>query len=56
MDEDGEKIKQAYNYLAYPEDIKERKELRVFKETFNQYDPVKKPDIGEDWENEEPRP
>ena len=39
--------------MPYPEDIRERKELRAFKETFRQHDPEFKPDIGEDWEAEE---
>ena len=37
--------------MPYPEDVKERKELRAFQESFEQFDPEKRPAIGEDWEN-----
>lgn len=38
--------------MPYPEDIKERKELRQYKEVFETYSPTKKPVPEEEYEND----
>ena len=52
MSPEDKRIKDEYAFTKYPEDVKEVKELRQFKEIFKQYDPERKPD--EDFDNEEP--
>ena len=52
--EESKKLENEYSFTAYPEDIKEHKELRQFKETFDHYSPVVRPDPAEEYEEEEP--
>lgn len=53
MSDEGKTIKENYNYLPYPEDVTERKQLRQFKEQFEEYSPATHPESMEDFENEE---
>jgi hypothetical protein len=51
--EEGRRIRDEYYHVSYPEDVKEHKEYRLFKDTFNEFSPVRKPDPEDDWETEE---
>ena len=53
MSEDTQSIKDQYNYVAYPEDVKERKEFRKFSDEFKQFSPVRNPEPEESYEEEE---
>jgi hypothetical protein len=48
-----ERVRNEYDYISYPEDVKEHKELRQFNEVFDKYSPVVHPDPEDDFENEE---
>ncbi len=54
-DETTERLRDEYQHNAYPEDIRERKELRQYTELFDQYSPVIKPDaeIAEEEDDDE---
>ena len=47
------RIKEEYGVIHYPEDIKEHTEYRQFKEIFDQYSPVRKPEPEEEYEDED---
>lgn len=53
MSDDQQRVHDEYNFAPYPEDIKEHKELRQFKEVFDQYSPVTKPEEEDEYENED---
>lgn len=53
LEPDQQRVKDQYNFIAYPEDVKEHKEFRQFKESFDQYSPVLRPDSEDDYENED---
>ena len=39
--------------MAYPEDIREHKEYRLFQDTFKEFSPVLRPESEDDWETED---
>ena len=41
-----------YAHIRYPEDVKEKKEYRKFKDEFEKFSPVRRPDPAEDYEDE----
>ena len=47
------RIREEYYHVAYPEDVRERKEYRLFRETFKEYDPLVHPEPEDDFENED---
>ena len=49
--EENRRIKQEFSHIKYPEDLKEHKELRQYKEVFKQYMPER--ELNEDFETEE---
>ncbi len=51
--EEARRVKDEYNHIAYPEDVREKKEYRLFQETFKQYSPVQRLESEDDYENEE---
>ena len=53
MSEEQKRVRDEYNHVSYPEDIREHKELRLFQDTFKEYSPVRKPESEDDWETEE---
>ena len=53
ISEEGKRVRDEYNHVSYPEDIREHKELRLFQDTFKEYSPVRKPESEDDWETEE---
>ena len=40
--EEGQRIRDEYSHLAYPEDVREHKEVRLFKDTFKEFSPVRR--------------
>ena len=54
MSESGKRIRDEYDFMAYPEDVREHKEFRAFKDTFKEFSPVYKPQSEEEYESEEP--
>lgn len=51
--EEAQRVKKEYGFVHYPEDIKEHTEFRQFKELFEEYSPVKKPESEEEYEEED---
>ncbi len=52
MSDESKRIRDDYKHVAYPEDVRERKEYRLFQDTFKQYSPVLRP-IPEDDDTED---
>lgn len=53
LGEEAKRMRSEYSGIFYPEDIKEKKELRQYKELFDKHDPFLRPESEEDLENEE---
>jgi hypothetical protein len=53
MSETTKKLKDEYDFIAYPEDVKEKKELRRFEDEFKKYSPIYNPEPEENYEEEE---
>ena len=53
LPEENKRMRSEYSGIFYPEDIKERKELRQYKELFDKHDPFLRPEDEDDLENEE---
>ena len=53
---EGRRIADEYNHVAYPEDVREHKELRLFQDTFQQFSPVRRPESEDDYETEDLTP
>ncbi len=51
--EEVRRIREEYYHVAYPEDVRERKEYRLFRETFKEFDPLVHPEAEDDFENED---
>lgn len=51
--DEAKRVHNEYSYVYYPEDIKEHKELRQFKEVFQEYSPTHKPEPEDEYENED---
>lgn len=51
--DESRRLDDQYNFTAYPEDIREHKELRQYQEVFDSYSPVVRPDSAEEYEEEE---
>ncbi len=47
------RVREEYTHIAYPEDIRERKELRLFRDTFKEFDPLVHPEPEDEFETEE---
>ena len=54
LSDSGKRIKEEYDHMAYPEDVREHVEFRPFRDTFKEFSPVLKPESPDDFENEEP--
>ena len=53
LSDDAKRVRDEYNHVSYPEDIRERKEYRLFQDTFKEYSPILKPETEDDWETED---
>ena len=47
------RIRDEYYHVAYPEDVRERKELRLFRDTFKEFSPSIHPEAEDDYETED---
>ena len=47
------RVREEYEHFAYPEDVREHKELRLFKDTFKEFSPLVHPEPEDEFENEE---
>ena len=54
--ESARRIRDEYEHFAYPEDVREHKEYRLFRDTFEKYSPVAHPESEDDWETEDLAP
>ncbi len=54
--DETKRIRAEYDHVAYPEDIRERKEVRLFQDTFKEFSPVRRPESEDDWETEDLAP
>merc|ERR1712166_789153 len=50
--EESKAVEMEFDHIAYPEDVKDRKELRQFKEEFKEFDPILYPESADDWDTE----
>ena len=61
MSDETKRIRDEYSHVAYPEDVRERKEYRLFQDTFKQYSPILRPQTEDEdeelaeWEDIEPK-
>ena len=53
VSDEGRRIRDEYNHVSYPEDVREHKEYRLFQDTFKEFSPVLRPEPEEEWEDEE---
>ena len=52
--EEGRRIREEYYHVAYPEDVRDHKEVRLFRDTFKEFSPLIHPEAEDDYETEEP--
>ena len=53
MNDETKRVRDEYNHVSYPEDVRERKEYRLFQDTFKEFSPARRPESEDDWETEE---
>ena len=53
LSDDAKRVRDEYNHVSYPEDIRVHKEVRLFQDTFKEFSPVRRPESEDDWETEE---
>ena len=53
LTDESRRVRDEYNHVSYPEDVRERKEYRLFQDTFKEFSPVRRPESEDDWETEE---
>ena len=53
LTDDAKRVRDEYNHVSYPEDIRVHKEVRLFQDTFKEFSPVRRPESEDDWETEE---
>lgn len=51
--EESNRIRDEYNHVSYPEDVREHKEYRLFQDTFKEFSPVRRPESADEYENED---
>ena len=51
--EESNRIRDEYNHVSYPEDVREHKEYRLFQETFKEFSPVRRPESADEYDNED---
>ena len=50
--DEAKAVAMEYDHTAYPEDVKDRKELRQWREEFKEFDPILYPEAADDWDTE----
>lgn len=47
------RVKDEYNHISYPEDVREHKEYRLFQETFKDYSPINHVEPADEYDQED---
>ena len=50
--DEAKAVEMEFDHISYPEDVKDRKELRQFREEFKEFDPILHPEAADDWATE----
>ena len=50
--DEAKAVEMEFNHVQYPEDVRDRKEIKQFKEEFKEFDPILFPESADDWESE----
>ena len=51
--EESNRIRDEYNHVSYPEDVREHKEYRLFQDTFKEFSPVRRPESADEYDTED---
>ena len=53
ISDEARRIRDEYNHVSYPEDVRAHKEVRLFQDTFKEFSPVRRPEPEEDYETDD---